>query len=222
MEKQFIETSGDLIHLYEVKLKKTITTASLLDSIANNRDITTPVLPTGCKVYSVNPAQQVVRIMMERVPKMTTVTFIRNKYLIALPFIQFYMTFTTGGLKPAFLELHLSCTKVPVKDLTDPIYILPLPNQFSRGDANTCTGGISLRGSTIPELASDMLNQYFGAPFNNDLNMDYPAPLNGTEHERCIKKWQELSTNNVLLGVSDAFEYKTHARRTVGGRISRD
>ena len=221
--EQEILVHDDMVSLIDRAVKQTIPLDVFFDTISKNKPMLTPVLPYNCRLMATNPKDKKSLFIMERTPKATPVSFcdrndkIKN-FVISLPFIQFYVMFSTAGENPGFLGCWLSCTKKPIMSDNDPIYVLPLPNQFDNGDSGVCTGHIRVATASIPVMCNELIAGYFGSPFNNDLNMEYPSIFGTNNHEKAFAKWDELTKKNPLLAISKDITYRESRFGTLKGK----
>ncbi len=202
----------DMISLVEKKVVKTVSAEAFFDTISKNKPVFTPVLPYNCRLMASNPRSQISLFVMERTPKCTPVTFCdvhnkNHKFVISLPFMQFFVMFSMSGNTPGYQGCYLSCTKKPIMSENDQLYCIPLPNQFESGNGAVCTGHIRVKTASIPVMVNELISGYFGSPFNNDLSMHYPSVIGTNDHLKAFKKWHELTEANPLFGISKDIEY---------------
>ena len=204
--------SGNTISLVEKKIIHTTTIDEFKQSLIDSAPMNTAILPIGCKAMASTPKNGSYVYVIERQPGITSFSFHKEKgraetvaeYAISLPFIQFYVKLRACPMGYAFSGLYLSCTKKPIMDMKDDIFVLPIPNVFSGGERKVCTGAIEVSMGNPARICEELIATFFAAPSNLDLSMDYPLALckTGKGHEECLKEWQRLSEDNPLFGIS--------------------
>jgi hypothetical protein len=166
---------------------------------------------------------------VELTPKIVTIKFKSGRtstdseiemYKLSLPFIQVYVSIGKAG--GSINETRLSCTKLPVETLDQPVFILPLPNQHDHGNGNVCTGDIRI-SNELPtnKKVKNLIEKFFTSAFNTDLTTDYPESLKFKVNETAtlvgIAGWSKHTENNAMFGISDIVQYTPHRYMNVAG-----
>ena len=223
-----LQIDGNTISVVEKKIVHTTTIDAFLETLAKTQSINTGILPSGCKLLFKAQGGKTSVYVIERHPGITALAFHEEKHRastvkdikLSLPFIQFYVCLRKCDKGYSFLSLHMSCTKKPIMNETDPVYILPLPNIFGGGVRNVCTGEIKVSMQDPRVICEEVVSGFFAAPSNRDLSMTYPRVLGGNnDHDKALKRWEELSESNPLFGISKDIEYQ---KMPVGGGTFRE
>ena len=208
---------GDFVEVVEKTVVHTTTVEEFCKAVSSKQPMRTGILPAMCKYLQIEPQTNSMCYVIERQPGITAMLYHNNKgsrsdlreYKVSLPFIQFYVCLRKCDKGYSFLHLHMSCTKKPIMNETDLVYILPLPNIFGGGVRNVCTGEIKVSMQDPRVICEEVVSGFFAAPSNRDLGMTYPSVLGGnTDHDKALKRWEELSESNPLFGISKDIEYQ--------------
>ena len=130
------------------------------------------VVPEGTKFVSRDG--DTVNMIVEQKPTVRTIDFKGNRYRIALPFVQFIISFKHDDRGNDRLhEIKATCTKKPISSLDEDVYFIPLPNT---GYSRICVGEmldenfININsGTNLCQKVDAIISQYWGSNFNDDL-----------------------------------------------------
>ena len=230
------EISGDITREIEETVLKECTTEDFLENIKHQLSMQieykTGVLPKGCLSYRSTRELEV--YVIELPPKVLSIKFkqVRRKeteeqpevYRLSLPFVQMYVGIqkNSGGIQ----DVRLSCTKLPVQNETDPVFVLPLPNQYSGGHENVCTGDIRIpQDLPISSKVKKLVEDFFTSGFNTDLSTTYPDELRYKVNETVtllgIAGWAKNTEENAMFGITDTVQYQPHRHLNMDGIMGR-
>jgi hypothetical protein len=150
----------------------------------------TPILDKNCIYYSSSvdskTGLKTYVLIYEFDPRSVVINFDDGTkkfktFNIALPYVQFYLKISqdkNGNCIPLSDETYISCTKRPIKALSDQVFSLPMNNIYAE-EGNICWGYNPIAKSKDPfVMARTMCNNFFTIPFNDDLVPD-PSSIGG-------------------------------------------
>ena len=134
------------------------------------------VVPEGTRLVH-RDAQQVT-IIVEQKPTVRTVRFgyhtrepnTYQNYQISLPYIQYYITFSTNNNNDRFQQMYISSTTKSLETLEDRVNHFPLPNVGR--DGRVCTGDMdvgSREGVNLVDKINHIISGFWSSNFNYDL-----------------------------------------------------
>ena len=226
-----LQIDGNTISVVEKKIVHTTTIDAFLETLAKTQSINTGILPSGCKLLFKAQGGKTSVYVIERHPGITALAFHEEKHRastvkdikLSLPFIQFYVALTPCPKGYAFQGVFTSCTKIPLMHMEDPVFVLPLPNIFDRGEGKVCTGDISVSMGSPAQICEELVSAFFSAPSNLDLSAEYPREISvRNDHKKSLEAWQEKSEGNPLFGISKEITYNQFSscdKSTLDGRI---
>lgn len=185
---------------------KTVNVEDLASALSQSAPHRTPILPPGCKAYSHSGSMHVYAV--ERPPSIVPLKYWGTDYRISLPFIQAWLGFYERGGSKTLITYYISCTTTPLRDITDTLYCVPLPNTYNNGAV--CMGSAKVEGTTVWEISQSFLDKYLGMNHNDDLHTVVPTELAGNDSNnwgKVLTKWAELSSKNPLVGLTFKYSY---------------
>ena len=124
-------------------------------------------------------------------------------YRLSLGFVQFWIV--APDSQPRMSYNYISTTKQPIRSMEDQLYSLPWPNTYSYG--KRCDGTSRASGATHYDMVTDFMQGFFGRICNDDLDIHWPDCFGRGSDRARYKKWEELSKENPMFGVSKEATY---------------
>lgn len=222
MPEHEIIVQGDAVLLVERRVLKAVSVDSFLSQASATAIHHTGVLPRGC--ISVTRRNSRVVAVLEVPAKVMPLMYRNNAYRVSLPFIQYFLTLMSIGGKSGaqrykLVRCALSCTKKPIETLSDPVQRAPLPNVFD--DGRVCLGDIPFVEGPLKTVAADLLQKFWGSPFNRDTGLDFPHfHTNRKDIAGTLAAWKKATEDNNFFAIEDSTKYYPHSGMTFEGVIA--
>ena len=225
MNRQFFRIEGNKVEKVEERIVKTCDTEDFLYQCQMMSNVSTDILPRNCIAVRYNGKTKLT--VLELTPRTVPVKYRASggqlhELVISIPFVQFYQV--TYGSDASLGSVYISCTKKRVMSFDDPIYILPVLNQYGDGNSYVCTGSIALPVEMpVSEKIERFIGAFFDAEFNHDLNMSYPSKFTTTVDGKRVQGmmgWSAQTEKNKMFGLSKEVEYRQHGYKTVDGLMN--
>lgn len=110
---------------------------------------------------------------------------ITHKYKVQLPYTIMIMKVRIIAKTYRLLKLSLYANKEKIQNLSDMLYVSPLPNVNNYHDGQVCLGKIPRMAKTIQEF----IDVFWQSPFSTDLGTPYCNDNSRLENH--FKKWQD-------------------------------
>lgn len=241
---------GNRAYLVEERITAEMNIDDLLAKVGEargDRTITTPPLPAAdraCRVYvergeyrgmliQNNPCVREIEFRNRAVDKI-------EKYKLSFPWVWVYCVFKKVSRdveRYEWVGCYLCATyqNLVKNDLSDPCFVVPLPNQHARGRDRMCTGS-SFTGmdTSMAITAQKWQTSMWESTFNADLEPSIPSSLEPAwnnlpeDVSECrdnrisamFKQWQKMTEENPMVALSREFGLQSY-ETNIGGFIRR-
>lgn len=213
------------VYLTEERIVKQVSLSALIDEASKHQTeqfTTTPLMPAKdgtCRLYA--KCGNNVGFLMQNNPSVRVVNYdTRSRggekhFTVSMPWIWVFCRFMTeedGRFR--WVDCHLCATYRNLQTLQDPIYLVPLPNQYSNGVGKMCTGSALTGASSATDapglICVRWMTQLWASVFNSDLTTSFPAWMlsgydrnNGGDYIKyALTKWEKKTAENPAIGLS--------------------
>jgi len=219
MPEHELIVQGNAVLLVERKVLKAVHTEDFFRELASSTILHSGILPHGCICVSKKDDRTLA--VMETSPRMVPLIYRDDTYRVSLPFAQFYVVLSSAnngnyGLNRCFV----SCTKKPIRQMEDAVFRLPTPNVFP--DGHVCLGGIRCESAPLREVTADLMQKFWGSPFNHDLALHFPHFLDRSPARNIpevLREWEKESKANNFFALEETTRYAPHTGLTFEGVI---
>ena len=223
-ETRSIVIEGELVRIMRTVVERQVRTGDLMLEISKMQPLKTGLLPRGCVAFLRRHdahEQPCVLYVIERPAGLVTVRYKsggshdeqKDDNLSELALSWPYTQWLVHWAGPAISELHLTCTKTPIRSLDDPIFVLPMPNLYEDGQGGVCLGNLVMPDTLGPaERTERLIEAVLSSLWNDDLMPDYKAL--GLKN---LAEWAERSLTDPECGLK--LEYRPHRAETLGQLI---
>lgn len=198
----------------------------------------TPPLPAqngACRVYA--EYGKVRGMLMQNNPGVKEINYHdRNghgedcRFKVSLPWIWILCVFREVS-KDRFewCDCWLAATyeQIHKNDLSEPMYIVPLPNQYDGGRGRMCTGNaFTGMDDSMSATAAKWCRGIWDSSFNSDLSPRYVPALRSEDDgdtRHYFERWEKLSEKNPLAALDKSFglyEYNESVRGFIHNALS--
>lgn len=217
MPEHELIVQGDAILLVERKVLKAVHMEDFLRELTSATITTSGILPHGCICLSKKNDRTLA--VMETAPRIVPLIYQDRTYRVSIPFVQFYLHLSNAGEgKYGLNRCYVSCTKAPVRRMEDSVFRMPTPNVFP--DGHVCLGGIRSENAPLREISADLMQKFWGSPFNRDLALRFPqfTARHPTKNiAEVLNEWEKESTVNGFFALEESTAYDPHTGLTFEG-----
>lgn len=148
-------------------------------------------------------------VIVEQPPQVRHLNIDGRVYLLALPYVQFYIAFQeANGVQTPVAQLNVTCTKKSIGSLDQAVYHTGLPN-YNNG-ANVCMGSYRWpQGKNMTDAVNDIISGYWQSEFNGG-------------HAATFLDWEAQSKKDALYGIDKKKQYSIFTGQTVRSYLVRD
>ena len=176
----------------------------------------TPLLPAvdgGCRCFVKVGRNQ--GFLMQSNPDIRKISYVNSggrgfkDFEVSVPWIWILCKFSVdqGGVYH-WAGCWLCSTYRNLQSMSDPVFLVPLPNQYDAGHGNMCTGDHREieKPTTTPALTCKMWQMHlFNSIFNSDLGINWPSGVRGSNNYEILENWASKSKENRGFGISPEF-----------------
>ena len=217
--KPVVIIEGDLVKITRTIVDRQVRTSELLSELAQLQPLRTGIMPHGTISFvrcTAERNQVVTLYVIERPAGIVTIRYKEGhsndqqtdqnivEHRLSWPHTQWYVK----HIGTAITDLYVTCTKTPIKELSDKVFILPMPNIFDYGNGGVCLGNLVVPESiTFAQRVQCLLESVMQSLWNSDL----PANLEPVGLES-LAAWAERSKEDPQLGLT--LNYQPHRAGT--------
>lgn len=220
-EKQYLRVEGDAVHVVTERVERTVRLGDLLDEVSRERGVSTPILPTGCRMFRQQGDRSV--FIIEQSPTTRSVAWTgmdseegREQWKLAFPYIIFAVVFRGAAVSTE--ECRVFYRVNPLGNGDDSVLRTNLCNVY--GEGRICTGDVRVGGETLAQKAESFVANFWRSRFNADLR-DYnflPAARKFIQ-VKSLAAWQEETAKNPLFPLGVAWFRHASLADVIEGRV---
>ena len=218
---------GDLTRIERVVTERTVKTSDLLTEIGKMQPIETGLLPRGTISYMRSPDQNNnigTIYVLERPAGLITLKWKQagskdrvvkaKQVVLSWPYVQWTVKFVGKAIS----MLYLCCTTKPIESLDDPIFTLPMPNQYLEARGEMCLGDISIPENQEQSLrVMQLINEVLQTNWNSDLAPCSTWETLGFGTDDGLAGWDKMTKDDKDIGLK--LKYQKHAKSTLNGLL---
>ena len=199
--RQYLRIEGDAVHLVTEKVERTVRLPDLLAEAGRQAGFTSPVLPTGCRMF--HSSGERTAFVIEQPPQVRQLTW-RNmdnnpervQWKLAFPFVVFVVAFARDAVNSGSCRIFYR--NAPLNGADDKLARPNLCNTYQKG--GICTGSLRVSGATLATKADSFVSGFWASNFNNDLyNENFEPTARKIFQVSSLPAWQAESEKNPLF-----------------------
>lgn len=200
--RQFLRVEGDAVHVVTERIERTVRLTDLLAESAREIGVSTPILPTGCRMFRQQGSRAT--FVVEQAPQVRQLNW-RNmdsgeSWKLAFPYVVFVVVFSGDAVDTGSCRVFYRTAPLNGDDL---MLRTNLCNVYTNGQI--CTGNMRVAGNSLAQKAEGFVGGFWRSQFNSDLSDQSWSPAaHKFPQVKSLTTWQEESTKNPLfpLGIS--------------------
>lgn len=213
MSEQYIEIVGGNVQFVNKSVEREIPVEQFLAHLELTMSVDTGILPKNC-FYMMREEDRFLYAVelpasVKKVVWLNKQTGERTVHMISIPYTQFYIQAKNNGM---IGNMYLSCTKQPITNLNDPLFVAPYPNIHDSGTGRVCTGSMRVpQNAPLGAKINSIVSTFFEADFNRDLSpqvLSCIAGEVGSDREKYIPAWEAKTREDRFFSISDAVVYQ--------------
>ena len=191
----------------------------MIDHIQKDIPIKTKFIPKGTIYYERREGGLSIYVI-EQTPRTTRIKYRAKRagetkseiFRVAMPFLYFAIL-AVDATEARIKAVFPFCSKKPIRDFKDPIYVAPVTNIHETGNGAMCTGSIEGMAGRVPifALVEKAMEAIYDSEWNDDVTTNFPPEL------KDFKSWDKLSMENPLIW--STANYTQHARKNLDGMV---
>ena len=213
MSEQYIEIVGGNVQFVNKSVEREIPVEQFLAHLELTMSVDTGILPKNCFYMMREEDRFLYAVELPASVKKAVWLNKRNGertiHMISIPYTQFYIQAKNNGM---IGSMYLSCTKQPIINLTDPLFVAPYPNIYDRGTGKVCTGSMRApQDAPLGAKINSIVSTFFEADFNRDLPPEVLSCIRdevGDDRDKYFPAWEAKTREDRFFSISDAVEYK--------------
>ncbi|OGG52466.1 hypothetical protein A3H16_04100 [Candidatus Kaiserbacteria bacterium RIFCSPLOWO2_12_FULL_53_8] len=198
--RQYLRIEGDAVHLVTERVERTVRLPELLAEAGRQAGFTSPVLPTGCRMFYASGERTA--FVIEQPPQVRQLTWRnmdnegREQWKLAFPYIIFVVACVRDAVDSGICRIFYR--NAPLGSGDDKLQRPNLCNTNSNG--SICTGSMRVTGATMAAKADSFVSAFWQSNFNSDLhNQNWTPSARKIVQVASLAAWQAASDENPLF-----------------------
>ena len=201
-QRQFLRIEGDAVHLVTERTERTVRLSELLAEAGRQAGVTTPILPTGCRMFHAAGERSV--FVIEQAPAVRQLVWRgmdrsgenREHWKLAFPYVVFVVAFARGEAVDTG-SCRIFYRNAPLNG-DETVQRVNLCNVYRSGAI--CTGDVRVSGQGLAAKAESFVSNFWGSRFNTDLYSESFEPAaRRLPQVATLEAWANATSENPLF-----------------------